>query len=85
MRRTNIYLGEAEIASLKEASHLQGISSAEVVRRLIKNSFKGTASSELEADLAAIRDSFGVLGKNCETISREPDDRSRHLNQIRNL
>lgn len=82
--RTNIYLDEAQAAAVDQAARAQGISRAELVRQLIDKGINTSASSDLEADLAAIDASFGTLdGDDALTvIARGPDDRSRHLHQV---
>lgn len=82
--RTNIYLEARQAAALDEAADSRGISRAELIRQLIDNGIGADASIDLEADLAAIEGSFGVLsGVNAfQSIAREPDDRSRHLQRI---
>jgi hypothetical protein len=45
MKRTNIYLDEAQSAALEQVARTQGISRAELIRHLIDRSF-GTARGE---------------------------------------
>jgi hypothetical protein len=81
--RTNIYLEEAQAAALDQAARAQGISRAELVRQLLDRGIGNSASSDLEADLAAIDASFGtLLGDAVKVIARGPDDRSRHLRRV---
>jgi hypothetical protein len=82
--RTNIYLEARQAAALDEAADSRGISRAELVRQLIDNGIGAAASVDLEADLAAIDDSFGALsGVNTfQALARKPDDRSRHLHKV---
>jgi Ribbon-helix-helix protein, copG family len=79
--RTNIYLEEGQAAALDQAARAQGISRAELVRQLIDRGIAGSASSDVEADLAALEASFGTLTGDdaVNVIARGPDDRSRHL------
>jgi hypothetical protein len=82
--RTNIYLEEAQAAALDQAARSQGISRAELVRHLIDRGIRDSAPTDLEADLAAIETSFGVLtgDDGLRDVARGPDDRSRHLDQV---
>ena len=81
MRRTNVYLDEAQTAVLDEVAHEQGISRAELVRRLLDRGIANTPVDR-EVDLAAIEESFGVLAD--EYFSgRGPDQREAHLDRLR--
>jgi hypothetical protein len=87
MRRTNIYLEDAQSEALEEASRLEGISRAELVRRLIDQGMSEGSSSDIDVDLAAIEDSFGVLlgadgVAEGHGLERGVDDRARHLDRI---
>jgi len=82
MKRTNIYLAEAQSAALAEASRARGVSRAELIRELIDSGISGTGSVDLDADLAAIDDAFGVLANSDEFIARGPDARARHLGRV---
>lgn len=81
MRRTNLYLDETQTAALDEVARGQGISRAELVRRLVDRGI-GTRPADLAADLTAIEESFGVLGDE-SLSSRGPDARTAHLESIR--
>jgi hypothetical protein len=81
MRRTNLYLDERQTAALDELARMQGISRAEVVRRLVDRSLT-EEPADLESDLAAIESSFGVLA-DVQFASRTPDDRAAHLERVR--
>jgi hypothetical protein len=82
MKRTNIYLADGQSAALDEVSRARGISRAELIRELIDSGITGAVSADLDADLAAIEDAFGVLADSGEFIARGPDDRARHLDRI---
>jgi Ribbon-helix-helix protein, copG family len=82
MKRTNIYLEEAQSAALDQVAHAQGISRAELIRQLVDRGTVGSGADDLEADLAAIRDSFGVLRDEDAALVRGPDERSRHLERV---
>jgi metal-responsive CopG/Arc/MetJ family transcriptional regulator len=82
MKRTNIYLTESQAAALDEVAHAEGTSRAEVIRELIDRSLAGGRTAELEADLAAIYGSFGVLADESPLPSRGPDARSEYLDRL---
>lgn len=82
MQRTNIYLDDRQTSSLSRVARAQGISRAELVRRLIDRGL-GEADGDLDSDLAAIEASFGVLGVDEGMPVRGPDQRGRHLDQLR--
>ncbi len=83
MRRTNIYLDEEQTVVLDAVARAQGISRAELVRRLVDRGVSATPV-DLQADLAAIGDSFGVLADD-EPGERGPDARAAHLERIGRL
>jgi metal-responsive CopG/Arc/MetJ family transcriptional regulator len=80
MRRTNIYLDEEQTASLDRLAAQEGISRAELIRRLIGRALTGNDVSRA-ADLAAIEDSFGTV-RDLEYASRGTGDREEHLARI---
>lgn len=82
MRRTNIYLAEAQSAALDKAAHAQGVSRAELIRQLIDTALGALSSADLEADLAAIRESFGVFRDEDVSLDRGLDERARHLERM---
>jgi|GEM_PF-910092 len=96
MQRTNIYLEEAQSRALDDVARSQGISRAELVRRLVDQGLDEAGHRDLEADLAAIEEAFGVLvGAPAGETSPAgrlpddrppagwgPDDRSRHLDRV---
>lgn len=84
MKRTNIYLDESQSAALEQVARTQGISRAEVIRQLIDRSI-GESGADLDADLAAIRDSFGITRAEDIAFGRGSDERSRHLNRMAEL
>lgn len=83
MHRTNLYLDEAQTVALDEMARGQGISRAELVRRLLDRSL-AAAPVDPETDLAAITDSFGALADE-ELQQRRPGEREAHLDRIRSL
>jgi hypothetical protein len=82
MKRTNIYLDEAQVARLDQLSRARGLSRAELVRRLLDGAIDGSQAENLTDDLAAIGDSFGALREDGDFVARGPDERSRHLERI---
>lgn len=76
-----MYLDEAQTAVLDEVAHEQGISRAELVRRLLHRGIENTPVDQA-ADLAAIEDSFGVLA-DASFSGRGPDQREAHLDRLR--
>jgi Ribbon-helix-helix protein, copG family len=85
MRRTNIYLDEAQSAVLEQVARMQGISRAELIRQLIDRSIGRSGAADLDADLAAIRDSFGIARDEDISFGRGSDERSRHLDRVAEL
>jgi metal-responsive CopG/Arc/MetJ family transcriptional regulator len=77
MVRTNIYLEDDQTAKLDRMAADEGISRAELIRRFLDRALSGR-SDDLEADLAAIEDSFGVL-EDVEPTVRDAGDREEHL------
>lgn len=82
MRRTNIYLGEEQSAVVEDVARARGISRAELIRELIDAGLSGTGSSDLEADLSAIAESFGAIADSEDFLARGDDDRARHLDRV---
>lgn len=80
MKRTNIYLDEAQTASLDRLADQQGVSRAELIRQLLDRVLN-TADDSLAADLTAIDDSFGAL-RDVEAPDRRPGGREEHLEQV---
>lgn len=76
-----MYLEEAQTAALDDVAYEQGISRAELVRRLVDRGIENTPVDR-EADLAAIADSFGVLAADDIPV-RAPDQREDHLARVR--
>jgi metal-responsive CopG/Arc/MetJ family transcriptional regulator len=80
MRRTNIYLDEEQTASLDRLAEQEGISRAELIRRLIDRALTGDDASRA-ADLAAIEVSFDSF-RGLEYASRGAGDREEHLARV---
>lgn len=77
MTRTNIYLEDRQTAILDRLASEEGVSRAEVVRRLLDRALAGR-DDDFGADLAAIDQSFGALG-DVEVVDRDAGDREEHL------
>lgn len=82
MKRTNIYLADEQSAALEQVARSQGISRAELIRQFIDRSIAMPGAADLDADLAAIRESFGVLRDQDIATGRGRDERSRHLERV---
>lgn len=80
MRRTNIYLEEAQTAALDTLAAAQGLSRAELVRRFVDHGVS-SLPADLEADLAAIEESFGACAHEA-AFERAPDERAAHLDRV---
>jgi len=80
MRRTNIYLADDQCSTLDELARSSGISRAEVIRRLIDQAI-ASDRRDLQGDLAAIEDSFGILGEDV-VFERGVDARARYVGAI---
>ncbi len=84
MRRTNIYLTDEQRAALGSRAAAEGISAAELVRRLIDRALLD-GSEDLADDLAAIDMSFGVLRDVEIDIDRSDGQRGEHLERVGRL
>ena len=82
MHRTNIYLDEAQTAALDELAADEGISRAEIIRRLLAEGLAGRAR-DLTVDLAWIEASFGVA--DVAAPDRSPGRREQHLDELAEL
>lgn len=85
MKRTNIYLGDAQSAAVEEVARARGISRAELIRQLIDSGLGASGPASLEADLSAIAESFGALADSGDFAARGADERARHLDRIAQL
>jgi ribbon-helix-helix CopG family protein len=77
MKRTNIYLGEEQTAALDRLAAQEGVSRAELIRRLLDRFLLNTDDS-LASDVGALEDSFGVL-HDIDAEVRGRDAREEHL------
>jgi len=80
MTRTNIYLEDRQTAMLDRIAAEEGVSRAEVIRRLIDRALAGR-DEDVAADLAAIDESFGVL-EDADVPARSAGDREEHLARV---
>ena len=53
-----------------------------MIRRLIDHGVGSAGPADLDTDLAAIQDSFGVLRDEEVFFTREHDERARHLERV---
>lgn len=82
MKRTNIYLEERQTEILDKLASEQGVSRAEIVRKLLDQALHSQSESA-SADLTAIRESFGALRSgDFDPLERGEDARSRHLAKV---
>jgi metal-responsive CopG/Arc/MetJ family transcriptional regulator len=77
MTRTNIYLEDRQTTMLDRIAAEEGVSRAEVIRRLLDRALAGR-DDDLAADLAAIDESFGILS-DLDVPARGAGDREEHL------
>ncbi len=80
MQRTNIYLDERQVEALDRLAQTEGVSRAEVIRRLLDRQLDRRDDS-LQADLVAIEGSFGAAA-GVEPTPRGADERALHLDRI---
>lgn len=81
MNRTNIYLTDEQREQLDARARAEGMSRAELIRGMLDRTLQGE-SDRLTADLAAITDSFGVLGGEEIVVDRSDGARGAHLERI---
>lgn len=77
MKRTNIYLEEEQAAALDRLAAQEGVSRAELIRRLLDRVLTST-DENLASDLHAIENSFGAL-RSIDVTTRAPGEREAHL------
>lgn len=80
MQRTNIYLDEAQCAALDERAAAEGVSRAELIRRLLDRALAGN-DDDRAGDLAAIDASFAAVDVT-DLAPRGRDERAAHLERI---
>jgi hypothetical protein len=80
MRRTNIYLDDDQTERLDQRAAQEGVSRAELIRRLLDDALAGT-DHDLAVDVDAIRTSFGALA-DAAPVDRAHDARGDHLDRM---
>jgi hypothetical protein len=80
MQRTNIYLDESQCAALDERAKAEGVSRAELIRRLLDRALAGN-DDDLAGDLAALDASFGAVELG-DVAPRGRDERAAHLERV---
>lgn len=83
MQRTNIYLEDRQIEMLDRQASEQGISRAELIRRIIDQSLNG-GDRDLEVDLAHLRAAFAGGPIDIEMPDRGSSARQRYLDELWN-
>lgn len=81
MERTNIYLDARLRAELDARAVAEGVSRAELIRRLLTSALTDGVD-DLQSDLAAITESFGALRDEPFEIDRSAGARGAHLDRI---
>lgn len=79
MQRTNIYLEDRQTAVLDRLAAEEGISRAELIRRILDRALQG--SDDRDADLARLDFAFGATVE-IDLPQREPGDRERMLDEL---
>ena len=77
MKRTNIYLDAGQTAALDRMAKEEGVSRAELIRRLLDRQL-ASHDDNLSTDIAAIDESFGAL-QDVDIPARGQGDREAHL------
>jgi len=80
MKRTNIYLDEAQTAALDRLAEQEGVSRAELIRQLLDRVL-ANADESLASDLHAIENSFGAL-RDIDVPARGNGEREEHLARV---
>lgn len=80
MERTSIYPERRQTAMLDRLAAGEGVSRAEIIRRLLDRALGGEDDSR-DGDLAAIDDSFGAL-EGADAPDRAPGERDEHLGRV---
>jgi plasmid stability protein len=81
MRRTNIYLTDEQRSALAVRAEAEHTSVAELVRQFVDQGLERD-EDDLEADLAAIRASFGAWRDNDYEPERSPTEREKYLERL---
>jgi hypothetical protein len=77
MTRTILYLEDRQTAVLDRIAAEEGVSRAEIIRRLLDRALAGR-DDDLAGDLTVIEDSFGALAE-MDVTARGGGDREKHL------
>jgi predicted DNA-binding protein len=80
MKRTNIYLEERQTERLDRLASEEGVSRAELIRRLLDRALV-ERDDDLAGDLEAIENSFAVL-EHVDALPRGTGDREEHLARV---
>ena len=81
MNRTNIYLTDEQRERLDARARAKKVSRAELIRQMLDLALSGE-SDRLDADLAAIKGSFGALDDEEFELERGDGARGAHLERI---
>jgi hypothetical protein len=81
MRRTNSYFEDRQLEGLDAMARAEGVSRSHVLRRLVDNALAG-GNARVDADLAAIRESFGAA-PGLKIAGRRGDARLDRLDALR--
>jgi hypothetical protein len=81
MNRTNIYLTDEQRRRLDARARAEGVSRAELIRAMLDRALDDGGSEMLDADLAAIDDSFGAVTDGF-AVERADGAREAHLQRI---
>ena len=81
MQRTNIYLEDRQTAALDRLAAEEGISRAELIRRILDRALGG-GDDDRAADLARLDHAFGAVVE-VDLPERGPGRRERMLEEIR--
>lgn len=81
MERTNIYLTPELRDALDARARAEGVSRAEVIRRLLDQALRDEID-DLQSDLAAIDAAFGALRDEDVDLDRTDGARAAHLERI---
>jgi len=82
MHRTNIYLEDRQTAALDRLAADEGISRAELIRRILDRALLGS-DDDRHADLARLDFAFDSVVE-IDLPAREPGDRERRLDDLLN-
>jgi metal-responsive CopG/Arc/MetJ family transcriptional regulator len=84
MERTNIYLPDELRTALDARARAEGVSRAELIRRLLDRAL-GDEVDDPQSDVAAIVGAFGALRDEPITVDRADGARAAHLERVASL